>query len=243
MKDLNLSDIHEWSLGSFFHSNSPLLIVNKHTVIYTWIIIAFVFFVLIILNFFMKKYSTLKKITCYCVEPFINLTIQSIGYFSLSHFCFIGALFSFIFLCNIAPLIPGMDEPTKDLNTTLSLGLLAFLYIQATAIKQNGFWSYIKNEYFSPFFIMLPLHVIGKIASIVSISFRLFGNIFGGSIITNIYFGTLKNSLLFQFLGLFTGLNIIIVSFFTLFEGFLQAFVFTMLTLTYLAIALQDEHE
>jgi F-type H+-transporting ATPase subunit a len=87
---------------------------------------------------------------------------------------------------------------------------------------------------------MFPLNIVGKIASIVSISFRLFGNIFGGAIIVMIYSGTIQSSITGQFLGLFMT-NFVIVPFFTLFEGFLQAFVFTMLALTYLGMALQGE--
>ena len=90
---------------------------------------------------------------------------------------------------------------------------------------------------------MLPLNLVGKLASIVSISFRLFGNIFGGSIISQIYFGSIKGSLLLETIGILSGVNIAITLFFTLFEGFLQAFVFAMLTLTYLSIGLQsDDH-
>jgi F-type H+-transporting ATPase subunit a len=69
-------------------------------------------------------------------------------------------------------------------------------------------------------------------------SFRLFGNIFGGATISNIYFGAIKGSFVLETLGLFSGINIIITLFFGLFEGFLQAFVFTMLSLTYLSIAM-----
>ena len=88
---------------------------------------------------------------------------------------------------------------------------------------------------------MLPLNIIGKISSIISVSFRLFGNIFGGSIITKLYFTAIQGSVLFELLGIFSGLNLLIVCFFTLFEGLLQAFVFAMLTLTYLSIGCSEE--
>jgi F-type H+-transporting ATPase subunit a len=87
---------------------------------------------------------------------------------------------------------------------------------------------------------MLPLNVIGKLSSIISISFRLFGNIFGGAIITKLYFGAIGGSIILELLGLLSGLNFLIVAFFTLFEGLLQAFVFAMLTLTYLALSTQE---
>jgi F-type H+-transporting ATPase subunit a len=88
---------------------------------------------------------------------------------------------------------------------------------------------------------MLPLNVIGKLATVVSISFRLFGNIFGGSIISSIYFNAIQGRFLLELIGLISGINLIMVLFFGIFEGFLQAFVFSMLSLTYLSIALQGE--
>jgi F-type H+-transporting ATPase subunit a len=88
---------------------------------------------------------------------------------------------------------------------------------------------------------MLPLNIVGKFASIISMAFRLFGNIFGGSTIATIYFSILHGSTFLQTLGLFTGVNLIVLLFFGLFEGAIQAFVFAMLTITYLSIAISSE--
>ena len=133
----------------------------------------------------------------------------------------------------------GLDEPTRDLNTTLALGIISFIYIQSVTIKTRGIGSYVK-DFFQPFFVMLPLNVVGKLSSIISISFRLFGNIFGGAIITKLYFSTIRGSIILELLGILSGANFLIVAFFTLFEGLLQAFVFAMLTLTYLSIGTQE---
>jgi F-type H+-transporting ATPase subunit a len=81
------------------------------------------------------------------------------------------------------------------------------------------------------------------LATIISISFRLFGNIFGGSIISEIWFGFLGKSIFFELGGILTGVNFLVLGFFGMFEAFLQAFVFTMLTLTYLSIGIQHEEE
>src|SRR5690606_8858231 len=142
-------------------------------------------------------------------------------------------------LCNTASIIPLLDEPTRDLNTALALGIISFIYIQVFTIKAHGIKSYI-GGFFKPFFVMFPLNIIGKLSSIISVSFRLFGNIFGGSIITKLYFTAIQGSVLFELAGILTGMNLLIVLFFTLFEGLLQAFVFAMLTLTYLSIGSQE---
>lgn len=188
-----------------------------------------------------EKNSIIYHVLTTYIRSFYGMTQQTLGeYFTFGHFAFITAIFTFIATANAIGAVPWLEEPTKDLNTTLSLGLTSFLYTQFYAIKMHGFLAYIK-EYFAPFFIMLPLNIIGKVATVISISFRLFGNIFGGTMITGIYTSAIKGSLIFETLGMITGLNLVIILFFGLFEAFLQAFVFAMLALTYLSIGIKGE--
>lgn len=131
---------------------------------------------------------------------------------------------------------PAFEEPTKSVNTDLALGLLVFFLVQIYGIRNKGFVTYLRNFFDDPFpmkgwlaffFFLNPffyLNLIGVVANVVSHSFRLFGNIFGGSMII-----VIVSSLLKYFLvpvGLF--------AYFGLFAGLVQAFVFTMLTVTYL---------
>ena len=90
---------------------------------------------------------------------------------------------------------------------------------------------------------MLPIKILGEIASVISLSFRLFGNIFGGAIIMGIFQQGVSNSIIWQSIG--TPINLLITGFFLIFEGFLQAFVFSILTLTNItmAIAVEEEEE
>jgi F-type H+-transporting ATPase subunit a len=136
----------------------------------------------------------------------------------------IVALFMFLVLCNWIGIIPHLEEPTKDLNTPLSLGIMGFVIAHYVGIKTKGFKAYIK-EYFEPMFFMMPLNLIGELAKIVSISFRLFGNIMGGSIIILVVSYLTYNIILPPFLNAFFGL----------FVGAIQAFVFTMLTVVYIS--------
>jgi F-type H+-transporting ATPase subunit a len=136
----------------------------------------------------------------------------------------ICALFLFLVLCNWIGIIPHLEEPTKDLNTPLSLGLMGFVIAHSVGIKTKGFKAYIK-EYFEPMFFMMPLNLIGEVAKIVSISFRLFGNIMGGSIIILVVSYLTYNVVLPPFLNAFFGF----------FVGAIQAFVFTMLTVVYIS--------
>lgn len=131
---------------------------------------------------------------------------------------------------------PFLEEPTKSVNTDLALGLIVFLLVHAYGIKNKGVYKYIRSFADDPFemkgplilfFFLNPffyLNLIGMIANVVSHSFRLFGNIFGGSMIIVIVSSLLKYFLMP--VGLF--------AFFGLFSGLVQAFVFTMLAVTYI---------
>ncbi len=137
----------------------------------------------------------------------------------------ICALFLFMLLSNWLGIIPFLEEPTKDLNTPLGLGLMGFVIAHWAGIKTKGFKTYAK-EYFQPIFFMMPLNVIGELAKIVSISFRLFGNVMGGSIIILVVSYLTYSIILPPFLNAFFGL----------FVGTIQAFVFTMLTVVYISV-------
>ena len=144
------------------------------------------------------------------------------------YFPLICALFIFLLLCNWVGVFPGMEEPTKDINTTLGLGIMGFVIAHGTAIKVKGLKQYLK-EYFEPMFFLMPLNVVGEVAKVISISFRLFGNVLGGSIIiivvTHLVYGLLLPPFLYGF--------------FALFVGTVQAFVFTMLTLVYISVQIR----
>ena len=137
----------------------------------------------------------------------------------------ICALFLFLLVSNWLGIVPHLDEPTKDLNTPLSLGVMGFVIAHAAGIRAKGFKKYA-GEYFQPIFFMAPLNIIGELAKIVSISFRLFGNIMGGSIII----------LVVSYLTWSVVLPPFLYAFFGMFVGTIQAFVFTMLTVVYISV-------
>lgn len=239
MNGAELIETEQWSLASLTGYEHPLLYVNSEIIIHTWIIIALLSVALTTVHLILNHTKIGRFLLLQFVAFFVDLTRQSLGNFNFNHCVFAASLFIFIALCNTASIVPWLDEPTRDINTALALGTIAFCYIQVIIIKTHGIGNYIK-DLFKPFFIMLPLNIIGKFSSVISHSFRLFGNIFGGSIITKLYFTAIKGSIVLELLGIFTGLNFLIVIFFTLFEGLLQAFVFSMLTLTYLSIKTED---
>jgi F-type H+-transporting ATPase subunit a len=241
MGNLDLITQHTWSLAPLLGTTHPFFTIQADIVLNTWIISAILILFFISVRLILT-YNT--GIASYAIVQVASNCMtfcgQTLGFFSPKHVSFIAALFIFILACNTFAVIPGIEEPTRDLNTTLALGIIVFLYIQYESIKKHGILSYIRG-YFQPIFLLLPLNIIGKLSSVVSMSFRLFGNIFGGALITQIYTAAIRSHWIAQVIALSSGTNLLITGFFTLFEGALQAFVFTMLTLTYLALALQDE--
>jgi len=202
---------------------------NLETILVAWFVIG----VLMIFGFFAAKKQHLLPGPLQVVgELFVfhlyGLVEDAMGKEKAkSYGPLICSLFMFLLLCNwigIIPL-PYFGEPTKDLNTTLSLGIMGFVLAHYAGIKTKGFKKYTK-EYFEPIFLMMPLNVIGELAKIVSISFRLFGNIMGGSIIILVVSYLTYSILLPPFLNAFFGI----------FVGTIQAFVFTMLTLVYISV-------
>lgn len=217
--------------------------IHIDTLIYTWIALAFIIVLALLGRYYIDRPDTIGG---YLAETyaraFMRMIIQTLEHFDYRYCAFFGALFTYILICNLLIILPFMEEPTKDINTTLALALVSFFYVQKEGIRAHGIIGYIK-EFFKPFFIFFPLEVLGKLATIISLSFRLFGNIFGGSIISTMWSNAISGSVLAQLAGILLGINLVVTLFFGLFEGLIQAFVFTILSLTYLSMAIaQEEH-
>jgi F-type H+-transporting ATPase subunit a len=218
-----LGKIHQLIIPFWGHN----ITINLEVILMTWIVIA----LLIILGLFTSKKKTLLPRPIQALGELIVSLLYSLAEDALGedlakvYAPLICALFMFLLLSNWLGIIPHLEEPTKDLNTTLGLGIMGFVIAHYAGIKSKGFKAYIK-EYFQPIFFMMPLNLIGELAKIVSISFRLFGNIMGGSIII----------LVVSYLTYSVVLPPFLYAFFGLFVGTIQAFVFTMLTVVYISV-------
>ncbi len=203
------------------------LVFNTETILMTWIVMA----VLILFGFLATRRisfipNPFQVVGELLVNTFYGLTKEALNEeLAKKYSPLICTLFMFVLLANWLGIIPKLSEPTKDLNTPLGLGIMGFLIAHHSGIRTKGFKAYIK-EYFEPIFFMAPLNVIGEVAKVVSISFRLFGNIMGGAIIILVVSHLIYN----------VGLPPVLICFFSLFIGTIQAFVFTMLTLVYISV-------
>ena len=158
---------------------------------------------------------------------------------------FVGSLFIFILFLNFLGIIPGLQPPTADLNTTLALGITAVLGVQIIAIKELGLGGYLKHLAGDPpllGILMFPLEVIAQLSRAGSLAVRLFGNIFGEkSVVIEL---TALGIITFVGTAFFIPIPVQIpMLFFGLFAGFLQAFVFTILTSIYIVLFIEHDEE
>ena len=206
------------------------------TMMNTWIIIIVLTIVALILRSKINKFTDvpttkLQNIVELIIETMENFTIQNMGekykYFGNWFF----GVFCFILTSNYIGLL-SFRSPTADLATTLALSLSTFTLIHFMGIKVNG-GAYFKG-YIEPMPVLLPLNIIGEIASPISLSLRLFGNILGGTIIMGLINSALSQGpILLQVVG-FGAITPVLHAYFDVFAGFLQTFIFVILSMTFI---------
>jgi F-type H+-transporting ATPase subunit a len=144
----------------------------------------------------------------------------------------IGTLFLFILVCNLEGLVPGFDSPTANINTTLALALVTFTATHYIGIKRHGI-GYIKH-FMGPIWalapLMLPIELISHFARVMSLTFRLFGNMVA------------KHKLLLVLALLAPYIAPVPILGLGLLVAFVQALVFTLLTMLYLSGSIEEAH-
>ncbi len=162
-----------------------------------------------------------------------NFMVEITGEEGRAFFPFIGTIFLYIFVSNLIGLIPGFFSPTANLNTTLSMAACTFVLTHIIGIKFHGV-KYIKH-FLGPVWALAPLmfviELIGHLARVMSLSVRLFGNIFGKEKILGI---------LFALAGLY--LAPLPILFLGILVSFIQAVVFMLLAIVYFAGAMEHAH-
>lgn len=213
-------------LGHFAHS-------YPH-VIYTWFVMA----LLIVLGALAAKGVSMVPAKG---QNFFEILISGIEEFMVDItgeegrwlFPIIGTVFIFIATCNLIGLVPGFFPPTASLNTTGACALTVVVFTHVIGVKYHGA-KYIKH-FLGPVWwmipIILPIELIGHLARILSLSFRLFGNMMGHELVLGILFflaGAFFAPLPIMALGIFVAL--------------VQAFVFFLLSVMYFTGAMEHAH-
>ena len=198
--------------------------------VYTWIIMAILVIgsLLITRNLSsdrrISRWQNLLEVIVTAIRSEIREIISEGGD---SYFPFIGTLFLFILLSNVLTFVPGYVAPTSSLTTTAALSVLVFFAVPIFGITKQGLIEYLK-EYFRPNFIFFPLHVMGEIARTLSLAVRLFGNMMSHEKVIAILLSVtpLFFPVAMQALGLLIGI--------------IQAYIFVILTMVYIAAATQS---
>ena len=144
---------------------------------------------------------------------------------------YIGTIFLLLLTCNLSGLF-GLRPPTADYGVTLPLALITFVMIQYQGFKWQKF-DKIKSL-FEPFFLFLPVNIISEFATPISMSLRLFANILSGTMMMALIYGLLPKLILFVWPAA-------LHAYLDVFSGCLQAYVFTMLTMVFVANAAGDK--
>lgn len=253
--------------------------LNIDTLIYSWGGMAALFFVV----WYVRAYhfntdSLLYTAVEYVIESFASMCVESLGYFRYDYFAFITSMFLFTFSGCVISMLPYMGEAAKDPNTTFALSLFCFFYVSYQHVRQEGVGSYLKHflghEQMPMVMrvLMMPLETMGQLSRIISMAFRLFGNVLGGAVVYHVienvftyYQAQFVASVLIggfvwvvlyrllrigyesrfakfinmciQFLFVLTWIQV----FFGVFEALIQSFVISMLSLTYLTLAVHHD--
>jgi F-type H+-transporting ATPase subunit a len=166
-------------------------------------------------------------------EGFIkNQSQEIIGHHSEGFTPFLVVLGLFILLSNLIGLIPGFESPTAVPSVTLGCAVLAWFYYQAHGFRHHGV-AYLKHFagpvwWLAP--LMIPIEIISHLARMMSLTIRLYANMFAGDLVTLVFFSLVPLAIPVAFLGLHV------------FVSFLQAYIFVLLTTVYLAGAVAEEH-
>jgi len=157
---------------------------------------------------------------------------EIIGHHSEQFTPFLMSLGLFILLCNLIGLIPGFDSPTAVPVVPLGCALCAFVYYQAQGFKHAGI-KYVKH-FTGPVWwltwLMVPIEIVSHLARVLSLTIRLFANMFAGDMVTLVFFSLIPVVIPVAFLGLHIGVSL------------LQAYIFVLLTMVYLQGAVAEEH-
>lgn len=176
--------------------------------------------------------TTLVNLFEAAVENILGLMEGILGHDAPKYLPLIGTLFIYIFLCNVLALIPGFVPPTDNINTNLAMALTVFFYYHVVGIKAHGVKGYLKH-FMGPILwlgpLMFVIEMIGHLVRPVSLSLRLFGNITGDHLVLGIFSDLvpLLVPVIFLALGLFV--------------SFIQAFVFSLLSMIYISLATAHE--
>ena len=213
---------------------APLHIVDSSVdaIIYTWLIMILVVGLLLLLPKMRIVPGGVQGFLEVVIAGIENMIIETMGEHGVVFFPLVASIAIFVLISNLIGLIPGFFPPTANLNTTAACALVVFLSTHIVGIKHHGV-AYIKH-FCGPIPWLIPLiffiEVLGHVSRLLSLSLRLFGNMNGHELVLMVFFALAP--FLVPLPMLLMGVLV----------SFIQAFVFMLLTMIYIAGAVEEAH-
>ena len=181
------------------------------------------------------------------VQMLYNMVRDTMGEHNLRFAPYIGALFCSSLLGTLISMLGFFRSATADISTTITWALMTSVLVWFYSVKNNGFFGWLKG-FTEPIVVMTPMNIVSEIAQPVSMAFRHFGNVAGGSVLTMLIYnalaaasalilGWIPNAFISSIPILQVGIPAVLSLYFDLFSGFIQALVFSMLTMVYVGAA------
>ena len=192
----------------------------------------FVFFVLVRLSLNVENPGTIQQLA-EMLHGFVSDQADSIiGHGGQRYVMFTTCVLMFVLLSNLLGMVPGLLAPTSVATVPLGVALLCFFYYHFYGVRENGF-GYLK-QFVGPIWwiswMMLPIELISHFARILSLTVRLYANMFAGEMVTLVFFSLIPIGIPIVFMGLHFGVALI------------QAYIFMLLTMIYVSQAVAHDH-
>jgi len=203
------------------------------TLVFTWIVMALLVGVSLAVRRVLRVEPPISKAQL-VLEALIGFVLDHIrdvaGREPRRYLPFVGTLFLAILTSNVLAVVPGFHPPTGSLMTTAALALVVFFAVPVFGIAQVGLRRYLRS-YLEPMPIMLPFTILGEVTRTLALAVRLFGNVMSSSLLVAILLvvAPLVFPVLMQVLSLLIGV--------------LQAYIFTVLALVYIAAGMSESRE
>jgi F-type H+-transporting ATPase subunit a len=191
------------------------------------------FFVLVRASLSVEKPGPLQQFAEIIFEFVGGQADQIIGHGYERYQAFVSVIFLFVISCNLIGLIPGINAPTESPVVPLGIALLTFAYYNFHGVREQGVGGYLKH-FAGPIWwiapLLFPIEIISHCARVMSLTIRLYANMFAGGLVTLVFFSLIPIGVPVVFLGLHLMVSAI------------QAYVFMLLTMIYLSQAVAHDH-
>ncbi len=196
------------------------------------LLFCFAFFTLIRSRLSMENPGRMQQVLEVAVEFLRDQLEEIVGHGGRKFLNIVGTLGIFIMFSNLMGLIPGLVAPTSNINVTAGCAIIVFIFYNIQGVREQGIGKYLKHFmgpvwWLSP--LMIPIEIISHIARPFSLTVRLFANIFAEELLIVVFFGLVPLLLPLPFMA------------YAVFGGMLQAYIFIVLTMVYLAGAVATE--